>query len=44
MNAHTAKSITLKHCYFFALRLIYNAALVVCKQVEVLPVFLCGDH
>ena len=27
----------------FCLRLIYDYALVVCKQVEVLPDFLCRD-
>ena len=29
-----------KTLLFFAFRLIYNSALVVCKQVEVLPVFM----
>ena len=44
INAHTAKSITLKQCYLFTFWLIYNSVLVVWKQVEVIPVLVCRDH
>ena len=36
--------ITLKHCDFLSLPMIYNSAEVVCKQVLVLPGNLFGAH
>ena len=44
INVHTAYNITLKHCDVLPLSRKFNSALVVCKQVIVLPVNLLGAH
>ena len=41
-NVHTTENVTLKHCEVLPLSRIYDSALVVCKQVIVLPDHLFG--
>ena len=41
---HTLLKALLWNIVIFAFWLIYNSALVVCKQVEVIPVLVCRDH
>ena len=44
INVHAALNITLKPCEFLPLSKIYDSALIVCKQVLVLPVHFFGAH